>query len=49
MLKTAVQQTKTDDCFKVFEKSVTSFMSQTWDKEKRGKSPMGWKPLTKRG
>ena len=35
MLKTAVQQTKTDDCFNVFEKSVTSFMSQTWAKKKR--------------
>ena len=21
-------------------------MSQTWDKGKKGKSPMGWKPLT---
>ena len=31
---------------KVFEKGVISFMSQTWDKEKKGKSPMGWKPLT---
>ena len=46
MLKTTVQQTKTDDCFKVFEKGVISFMSQTWDKEKKGKSLMGWKPLT---